>query len=373
MYITFDNGRFVSTQNGINYQEVLDDFPNATTIRIMTYNISAKDNHDVLLERLKAARIDADIKLVTNIPSRFPRYYNSSAGKHMKNKARTNIEQYIDKLNPSSFDPTFAPYFNFTNHAKIVGTENMVYIGSANYSNESRYNIETGVIIQDTTFIKKLYDEFFENAIQSSIPYFDDDFQVLRLLVFSLLVKFNIHKEKITENLYRYNSMANKYFFICEETSFSNDDLDELVSDLNDFRNLDVRAENTYSESDDRYNERIEEIVDYYNSIDVDWLINVSSIDDTLYNYINYDSERESLQIFEDVYYAEGYDEYLDEYMEKAMDDAQEKFDELLAEVDGIAEKYLDSISSIISTLEMTRALIDEYSQSRINPDLDNT
>ena len=39
------------------------------------------------------------------------------------------------------------PFFNFSNHAKIVGTENIVYIGSANFSNESKNNIESGIII----------------------------------------------------------------------------------------------------------------------------------------------------------------------------------------------------------------------------------
>jgi len=210
--IRFSEGRFVSSQNEINYQEVLDDFSKASIIRIMTYNISAKDNLDALLERLSSVKSGTDIKLITNIPSRFSTYYPSNAGQHMRNKARENIEVYLKKLEPSSFDSEFMPFFNFTNHAKIIGTENIVYIGSANYSNESRYNIETGIITTDRSLIEKLYSDFFENVIKVSVPYFDDDFQVLRLLAFSLMVKFNIHKEKILETLYRYNSKKNKYF-----------------------------------------------------------------------------------------------------------------------------------------------------------------
>lgn len=38
-------------------------------------------------------------------------------------------------------------------YAKIVGTENIVYIGSANFSNESKNNIESGLIIEDKEFI----------------------------------------------------------------------------------------------------------------------------------------------------------------------------------------------------------------------------
>ena len=42
MEISFSNGRFVSDRGTLNYQEVLDDFKNAKTIRIITYNISKK-------------------------------------------------------------------------------------------------------------------------------------------------------------------------------------------------------------------------------------------------------------------------------------------------------------------------------------------
>lgn len=136
---------------------------------------------------------------------------------------------------------------------------------------------------------------------------------------------------------------------------------------------MDVRAENTYSEYDDEYNEKIDEIVSSHNSIDLDWLIEVSSTDDTFYNYVNYDLTRRASEIFDNEYSYEGYDEYLDEYMEKAMNDAKDEFDILLSEVDDISEKYLDEINKVIDTLEMTSAFIDAFSQKKINPTIDNT
>lgn len=373
MDISFNGGRFVSSQSAINYNDILDDFDNASIIRIMTYNISAKDNNDALLTRLNAVKETTEIKLITNIPSRFPQYYPSIAGQHMRNKARANIEVYLKKLDPSTFDATFAPYFNFTNHAKIIGTENIVYIGSANYSNESRYNIETGIIITDRSFIAKLYTEFFENIIKTSVPYFDDDFQVLRLLAFSLQIKFNIHKEKILDTLYLYNSEKKKYFFVNAESHFTDDDLNELVADLSAFQSLDIRAENAYTEDDVTYNERIEKIVESYNSIDLNWLIEISSADDLFYNYVNYDLTQRASQIFSNEYSSEGYDEYLDEYLEKAMDDANYEFDILLSEVNDISDKYLDEIEKVICTLDMTCAFIDEFSKKKINSTINNT
>ena len=39
MELGFDGGRFVSHPGELNYREVLEDFPNAKIIRILTYNI----------------------------------------------------------------------------------------------------------------------------------------------------------------------------------------------------------------------------------------------------------------------------------------------------------------------------------------------
>ena len=40
MQLDFNGGRFVSGRDELNYQAVLDDFPRAKTIRIITFNIS---------------------------------------------------------------------------------------------------------------------------------------------------------------------------------------------------------------------------------------------------------------------------------------------------------------------------------------------
>ena len=80
--------------------------------------------------------------------------------------------------------------FNFANHAKIIGTENILYIGSANYSDESSDNIESGTIITDKVAINRIYEEFFPVIIEESTPYFEDEFNVFRLFVLSMKTKF---------------------------------------------------------------------------------------------------------------------------------------------------------------------------------------
>ncbi len=176
------------------------------------------------------------------------RYYNSDAGNHMRMTERRNINVYVSKLNPENFQNGFVPFFNVHNHAKIIGTEDIVYIGSANFSNESANNIETGVIIEDKVFIQKLYSEFFDHAkiigtedivyigsanfsnesannietgviiedkvfIQKlyseffdtvkneSLSYYDESFSAFSLFVLSLYAKFEHHYNKIWLNL----------------------------------------------------------------------------------------------------------------------------------------------------------------------------
>ena len=95
--LNFERGRFVSSKGSINYQEVLDDFPNAKMIRIITYNISKSQHFDALMDAIVNTK--ADVQMITNIPSRMAQYYNSPRGNSMRSAARENIHIYVSKLN----------------------------------------------------------------------------------------------------------------------------------------------------------------------------------------------------------------------------------------------------------------------------------
>lgn len=65
--ISFNGGRFVSNREELNYEEVLNHFPCASIIRILTYNISRNQQDDKLLNALKET--NADVQIITNVPS----------------------------------------------------------------------------------------------------------------------------------------------------------------------------------------------------------------------------------------------------------------------------------------------------------------
>ena len=367
MEISFEKGKFVYCPGGFNYQEVLDDFKRAKKVRIITYNISGTGNMDPLLEQIKKLGEDVDVQIITNIPSRFETYYSSATGEAMRSRAKHNIEVYLKKLNPESFTTAFSISFNFFNHAKIIGTENIVYIGSANFSNESKQNIETGVIIEDSAFIARLYDEFFEDIKNNSTPFFDDDFNLFRLLTLNLIAKFTVHSAKLSDTLFKRTA-----YDIYDDVYFSGEDLAELVFDLQSFQDLDGLAENTYSEDDNGYNDDINEIMVRLSEIDVNWLIEIASDDGVLFNFVNFNYERTWDNCLQK-YSAEAYDEYLDEYVEKAQNDTMAIYDSKKQDFEDVADIFIRGIDSIIDVLKLVEALIEKYKDTRISADIDNT
>lgn len=63
----------------------------------------------------------------------------------------------------------------FSNHAKIIMTDNIAYVGSSNFSEESADNFESGFISRDVDFIKFLQEEVFPWIIDSSSEYKTDE------------------------------------------------------------------------------------------------------------------------------------------------------------------------------------------------------
>lgn len=128
------DGKIVFGQNEFLYQEVLDDFAKADFIKILTFNISTKKD-SCLLKKLKNACINGtEATLITNIPRRYKKYYGSK----YEYEAKRNIDNYIYQLDPVQYHMKLKPYFTFMNHSKIIMTNNVVYIGSSNFSDESK-------------------------------------------------------------------------------------------------------------------------------------------------------------------------------------------------------------------------------------------
>lgn len=366
MPIPFNSGEFVCSRESLNYQAVLDDFKNAKQIRILTYNISKKNYSNVLIDALKKVPETADVQIITNIPSRYPSYFSSYGGK----KARETMEVYLDKLNPENFQSNPYVAFNFTNHAKIIGTENIVYIGSANYSDESKDNIESGTLIRDKDFIHKLYEEVFPVIVNESTPYFDDDFNILRLFVISMGSKFLAWVSKFDGGLV-WENPDTKIYRIKNTLSFDSEDVEELAADVEELVRLKALIENTYTEDDDEYNDLIDEIEKELDSISLGWMSDFVWPDSDFYNVIAYDEERKTYEYLQE--YPDAYDENLDFYMEEAMSKAHDEYEDMKSEIEDDLVFFYGEIKRISKLLSDMYDKIMEFPKTWIRAKIDNT
>ena len=371
MELAFSSGRFVSLKDELNYKEVIDDFKNAKMIRIITYNISRNQRVDSLLEKLQESPADTDIRLITNIPSRMEKYYNGTAGTNMRYSASRNIQIYLSKLDPENFSSNYKPFFNVNNHAKLIGTENIVYIGSANFSNESANNIESGILIEDTEFIRNLYSDFFDVVQDNSLSYYDEYFSAFRLFITSIYNKFKYHYRKIITDLYTDYERTN---LVLADTIFMDiNNLDDLYIDLEELESIYTKAEDTYDELSDSYNNELSKLLECFENIDITALKDSVSEGGALYELVSFDSNDVANQILQSEYSAVAYDENLNPYMEKSMDEAAEIYAMLHSNFNEESDCFLDGMDRILSSLEKAINFTKQHKASKINPDIDNT
>lgn len=172
--------------------------------------------------------------------------------------------------------------------------------------------------------------------------------------------------------MYFENARNGKIEFINKCTYLSEDDLLDIHYDLQLFQDIEVMAENTYTDEDDEYNDNIELIVQLCNSINLNWLVEITGVDEVLYNYVRFDFDSVCNDCLEE-YASEAYDEYLEEYVEKATDDATNIENDMLQEVEQISDDFYIGISKIVKALEKIYDIIKEMSDKRINVDIDNS
>lgn len=222
------DAKFIYSKGELGYQEVLDDFKNAEEIIVVTYNISEKQS--ILIRKLADASSETKISIFTNIPSRWDTYYKDT----YRNAARKKIDIYLTKLNPDSIGDKVNVFFNFDNHGKIIMTNNVMYVGSANYSEGSKNNIEFGIISQDPNYITFVKEEITKELEKASTPYFEYDYLPLLLEVKMQLSNLFALKGELFDQVYSYyDDLDGKgYFFNDTEERLSQITIDNIIVEL---------------------------------------------------------------------------------------------------------------------------------------------
>lgn len=362
------DAKFIYSKNELGYQEVLDDFKNAEEILIVTYNISEKQL--LLIKKLADAPSETKISIFTNIPSRWDIYYKDT----YRNAARKKIDIYLTKLKPDSIGEKVSVFFNFDNHGKIVMTNNVVYVGSANYSEESKNNSEFGIISRDPDYITFLKEEITKELEKASTPYFEYDYLPLLLEVKMHLSNLFALKVELFDQVYSYyDDLDGKgYFFNDTEERLSQITIDNIIVELDKCSRLfntiyDVADQLTDDSILDELNEYYENLESFENQFE-----DVSG-NEGVYELACFDSSERANQIIQDEYSAEAYDEYLEGYVQKAMDSVYEEFQDLCQE----AKAELDNMLKIIDDyLDLSKKALDEFEElefRKTNDNIDNT
>lgn len=375
--ISINDCRAVFGKNEFTYQCVLDDFINAKFIGIMTFNISPKaDSH--LLKSLKDACINGTSAVViTNIPNRFPSYFKPQYAV----AAKDMIDLYKQQLNPHNYGMRLSPYFTFHNHAKVVMTDNIIYWGSSNFSDESSGNIECGTISTDRKLIKYLKDCLFPDVQSKSVPYYKYNFAMAIANLESLIPVCKATRQSLFDAafvpwadydtnfeekwIYRTTDSGVTVRFLRGFIDFFSrfDDALNVIDDIIDeYWELDELPDQV--EMLKKLFEEYKCVYDSFNDI-------ISSLFVELEQMAQYDVSDEACRKIINDYGMEAYDEKLDYYAEKAMSEAAEEYEELIKGSEQTVRNALDSLDSMLQYFEHLNTSLHKLLE--VNLKIDNT
>ena len=370
-------GQAVFGKGEFTYQKVLDDFLNASFIGIMTFNISPRENSHLLNALKQACQKGANATIVTNIPKRFPSY----CGDKYAIAAKKMIELYKRLLNPNKYGMQLNTFFKFENHAKIIMTENIIYWGSSNYSDESRRNFECGTISTDKELIDFVKDTLFPYATERAIPYYKYNYAIAIANLDSLIPTCQKAYDELRDAAFQPWSDYDTNFE--EKWIYRTTDNDVTVEFLggfiDSFLQFDEALEviediiSDYCEADELPNKvaMLREIYEDYKHKYESFLDIIYSLFKELEQMARYDTGEEACKRIVNNYAMEAIDEELDYYIEKTMNEATEEYWDLIRAAETPIRKALSNLKDMRECFEQIRDKLFEMLE--IDSGIDNT
>lgn len=362
--------KFIYSKDELGYQEVLDDMKNASEITVITYNISERQTF--LMNCIKSAPTDCTITIVTNIPNRWETYYHGN----YRELARKKINVYMTKLSPERLGEKASVFFNFGNHGKIIMTDTVAYVGSANYSEESKNNSEFGFICRDNDFVAFLKSEVLPEIESSSVPYYEYNYAGLVLeanMVLSAI--FNLYNEFHEETYALHDDIDGEWFYYIEHEDSLDTKTLESINEVLDSANkiasdmYDAVDDITGSDDDelDKINELYEKLLDLSRTAE-----NVSTSDE-IYELSNFGYNNYVEHLLQTDYAMEAYEENLENCIDSASGEAGTLLFELCTNAKGSIDELLDVITKYQEVLTEFIDCFSHYDIKKVNPTIDNT
>lgn len=352
------NAKLIMTKDEFGYSEVLESLDTAKFIRIVTYNISKES--DILINKIEKFSEEKDIIVITNIPGRFEKYTSSYA----KNKAKKGIENYIERLNPDNYEANVKTFFNFGNHSKIIMSDTAAYIGSANFSDESRKNNECGVLIKDKHIISELDNIFVQMQIDESIPYYSSTYTKTFIMIANLLNQSELYLEEYYWSFFQ--DSGHQHYGRGDEYRGFDASLSPIL--IEKIESLSYEIEDTILglKDDVIYSDIFEEL-----NLDVlDEVKNWFGGNSDLEVFSRFDIQEKTDELFQEYIKSVDPDD-IDNYAQMAFDDASEIASDL---INDIYQSSLDGLEVLERLTKFLSCLLDKLDDKKeINNEIDNT
>lgn len=371
------NGKLVFGKGDFTYQCVLDDFSNAKFIGIITFNISPKLNSNLLAALKSACQEDAEAVIITNIPKRFPSYFTD---KHAVT-AKDMIDLYTKRLNPENYGINFNPYFNFHNHAKVIMTDNIIYWGSSNFSDESSCNFECGTISTDKELIEYVKNVIFPELQEQSVPYYEYDFVVAIANIDRLIPICEEARKHLFEAAFEpwsdYDTnFEEKWVYRTTDSGITVDFLRHFVEVFSQFEDALSVIDTIIAEFWD-YDELPEEVQElktvfgeYKESFDT-FYTTITTLFDNLKGMANYDVSKEACRKIVDDYGMEAYDEDFDHYVGLAMQEVTNEYGDLISNAESTVNEAIEKLDEMVTYFEKIKQRLHQLLV--VNKKIDNT
>ncbi|HYE19738.1 MAG TPA: phospholipase D-like domain-containing protein [Tepidisphaeraceae bacterium] len=352
-----DTISIVLSKDEHGFQEVLDDLPNTGVFDVVTFNISSKES--ALLKTIKQLSPDVRVRVVTNIPNRYEQYYSDKA----QEKARDQIRSYLKQLNPTQYVAEMSAFFSYDTHCKLFATENVAYMGSGNFSDESARNFECGVIIRDKAVIKELVDMVFAAVTESADQHKGN-------AIATTIIQLNAVGARLKSLLADYEDLfysetdeyasPNFRYFEWQDPRATEADLDALSNLLDELDNILADMQDDGQQ---------EPIARAFSMKQIEKTRAAVLPDEPLHNFITHDSDSFMQSWIEDngIYVDDGHDG-------AAEDAANEDFDkrsELADEAKPVVKAMMQSMKGVLSEIEATTGALKKIQIS--NRHIDNT
>ncbi|SFX14178.1 phospholipase D-like domain-containing protein [Ruminococcus sp. XPD3002] len=330
-------------KNVFQYSEVLADLKNAKQFRAVSYNISTNEKDSLLKTISDATEGLTDIKIVIGLGD-----YSYINYKNNRREYQKQLRQYFEILNKNLQNQRIRVAFNGYNHAKIIGTENVLYVGSQNLTQASCSNYESGVIIRNPIVIKNIYDEMFEDLWSKSIECILDNSKHIQFYADICAILKDI--ESVIDDIC--------IFEISSET-FYNEDYVELNFDCKDFKTRVEKYQkiiNSFSEDYDTIRDPdIESATDSVNQKFS--AINDESLFDEIIEQIE-DLQSSSLQDLVNNWMVTNKGQYYDMYNKDAIESVSNEIDERINDINALLAHLKENIMELHRSLDKLKELI---------------